>query len=638
MNKAVYPVKGGMEDWAYAGSWDKDAQVKCKPGTHGGYDASRTQYDDATLRCAMILVETADAKHPVEASLGTRMGVLQHEGPGDGHVPRNLRAALAVLDTVEAYVHVTSLFGKRLGRKPVLTGWTDGVHGLVVAGDRPVKFFTDVASSLLPSTADRFTVPLTFDVGGGWNVAAAGAFLLRVDSYSMQTTLALGARGFGTPSVLGGVSKTPAAMGASEFKKHMSGVDLEWFRFMQGTLTELGLAGDGIVSATGDRVMSGEASSRIVGRAKVQGSGGVGGKHSFPTRWGRVSGKPEVESDVDLGKAAFRERFALNVSGPLPAVPRESCAMYLYAVVPWAVVDPDAAHKRSDVTPPLPPQLHMSRARGNGAYSAKVDVPARMTPEGKAVTWEVHGQYQAVGAPLFVGVLRGDLGLDDVGGCLMQFTDPARPRAHPPTGQGSAVNTTIPDSTDKPGQPGSTSSTAPVGPGAEAGETPPSSSNAGSSPHSSPGLIGGSILGGIIAIAAVVSVLWWRQGAAGRRYAAAAASVGHPVAAAANEGSTTQRSGHAPAWSRVPAAHAAASVSPPLGPANGHASLAGLAPLGRLDDEARGSGEWGRGRHQRQESGEVGGATAPLSDDTDLQGVVAALESEAASGRWADDA
>jgi Zinc carboxypeptidase len=37
MNSILYPVYGGMEDWAYAASWDNSLAVKCQPTTYGGY-------------------------------------------------------------------------------------------------------------------------------------------------------------------------------------------------------------------------------------------------------------------------------------------------------------------------------------------------------------------------------------------------------------------------------------------------------------------------------------------------------------------------------------------------------------------------------------------------------------------------
>ena len=54
MNDAVYPVHGGMEDWAYAASWDAPRLTPCRPLTHGGYAAERTAtYENATARAAM---------------------------------------------------------------------------------------------------------------------------------------------------------------------------------------------------------------------------------------------------------------------------------------------------------------------------------------------------------------------------------------------------------------------------------------------------------------------------------------------------------------------------------------------------------------------------------------------------------
>ena len=62
MNSIVYPVHGGMEDWAYAASWDAALNVRggCKAD---GYAPSRTaSYDDASNRCFMVLVETRAGK------------------------------------------------------------------------------------------------------------------------------------------------------------------------------------------------------------------------------------------------------------------------------------------------------------------------------------------------------------------------------------------------------------------------------------------------------------------------------------------------------------------------------------------------------------------------------------------------
>ena len=36
MNDVIYPVEGGMEDWAYGGSWHSE-KTTCKPKTYNGY-------------------------------------------------------------------------------------------------------------------------------------------------------------------------------------------------------------------------------------------------------------------------------------------------------------------------------------------------------------------------------------------------------------------------------------------------------------------------------------------------------------------------------------------------------------------------------------------------------------------------
>ncbi len=113
MNSALYPVRGGMEDWAYAGSWDtsiKD-QITCSPDTFGGYDSSKMTYEDATLRAFNYLVETSDDKTPAPEMLGYPGHVLNILNPSDnGHITRNIRLALLLTDVVEPYVVWSSEF------------------------------------------------------------------------------------------------------------------------------------------------------------------------------------------------------------------------------------------------------------------------------------------------------------------------------------------------------------------------------------------------------------------------------------------------------------------------------------------------------------------------------------------------
>ncbi|GAB5035157.1 Hypothetical protein NocV09_02400330 [Nannochloropsis oceanica] len=109
-NDVVYPVTGGMEDWAYAASWDNDFTdpppvLPCNPSTYGGYPASQTTYNNVSLRAFNILVETSKSKDPPASMLGTDDKLWVASGEGSGHVTRNVRLALAVVDLVEPYVH-----------------------------------------------------------------------------------------------------------------------------------------------------------------------------------------------------------------------------------------------------------------------------------------------------------------------------------------------------------------------------------------------------------------------------------------------------------------------------------------------------------------------------------------------------
>ena len=83
INDVVYPVHGGMEDWAYAASWE-NAVTRPKPigtctgtsGPHGRYPTAKTQYAPSMIRIFNFLVETSDRKHPDERMLGDSRGAM----------------------------------------------------------------------------------------------------------------------------------------------------------------------------------------------------------------------------------------------------------------------------------------------------------------------------------------------------------------------------------------------------------------------------------------------------------------------------------------------------------------------------------------------------------------------------------
>ncbi|CAK4631861.1 hypothetical protein LEN26_016566 [Aphanomyces euteiches] len=114
MNDVVYGVYGGMEDWAYAASWenqfaDSPVFTPCQPQQYGGYPAAKTQYNNMTHRTFNILVETSDSKHPSEKSLGKKAALYDADLEALptsplGHVPQNVRLGLLLIDVVQPYL------------------------------------------------------------------------------------------------------------------------------------------------------------------------------------------------------------------------------------------------------------------------------------------------------------------------------------------------------------------------------------------------------------------------------------------------------------------------------------------------------------------------------------------------------
>ena len=83
MTSTVYPVGGGMEDWAYAAGWDfdKDAAFnKCEPKAEPSLEDSFYEPAD-NVKCAVYLVETDNKKDPSELTYGARTIVKHVDGP-----------------------------------------------------------------------------------------------------------------------------------------------------------------------------------------------------------------------------------------------------------------------------------------------------------------------------------------------------------------------------------------------------------------------------------------------------------------------------------------------------------------------------------------------------------------------------
>lgn len=120
--KIIYPVHGGMEDWAYGASWHR-SKVTCTPTTHGGYPADKTKYNNISYRMPNFLVEASTRKKPPPSELGSDEDVLNPGGTGDGHVSRNIRLMLVGIDVLAPYIIIAtaSVDGaklKNVGGKP----------------------------------------------------------------------------------------------------------------------------------------------------------------------------------------------------------------------------------------------------------------------------------------------------------------------------------------------------------------------------------------------------------------------------------------------------------------------------------------------------------------------------------------
>ncbi|POM57463.1 Hypothetical protein PHPALM_38022 [Phytophthora palmivora] len=121
MNDVVYGVTGGMEDWGYAASWEnqfygKNAQPfhPCEPTTFGGYPKEKTIYNNITNRAFNMLVETSNSKEPSPGDLGNfeelykaNVDFFRTDGITTnlvGHVPRNVRLALMMIEMAQPMV------------------------------------------------------------------------------------------------------------------------------------------------------------------------------------------------------------------------------------------------------------------------------------------------------------------------------------------------------------------------------------------------------------------------------------------------------------------------------------------------------------------------------------------------------
>lgn len=163
MNDKVYYVRGGMEDWAFAGSWDPDRVVTCTPTTFNGYPPEKTQYNNSTLRAFNMLIETSDPKEPPRSELGKRIQpLISTNGEENGHVARNIRLALLAVDVVEPYVTIRGVQGVELD--------DDTVPGMNMRRYNDGSYQENSKMIWVPSSGGNQDVTISWTVGGAFNI------------------------------------------------------------------------------------------------------------------------------------------------------------------------------------------------------------------------------------------------------------------------------------------------------------------------------------------------------------------------------------------------------------------------------------------------------------------------------------
>lgn len=92
MEKIVYDVNGGYEDWAYGGSYEhKYLTMDCLP-KHSPFSKEFLETDENSNRVFIFLVEAGMDKTPEEGTLGNQMSVLNKSDPKSiiGNISRNI--------------------------------------------------------------------------------------------------------------------------------------------------------------------------------------------------------------------------------------------------------------------------------------------------------------------------------------------------------------------------------------------------------------------------------------------------------------------------------------------------------------------------------------------------------------------
>jgi len=122
MGSTVYPVHGGLEDWAYGASWSRPAASSycwsslSNNNTDNNTSIITTNNSNVTNRCIAYLIETSNDKHPPESTLGILEDWTNSSSvavaPHNGHVPRNIRLSLMAMDLLQPFIYLLSWGGE----------------------------------------------------------------------------------------------------------------------------------------------------------------------------------------------------------------------------------------------------------------------------------------------------------------------------------------------------------------------------------------------------------------------------------------------------------------------------------------------------------------------------------------------
>jgi len=129
MGDIIYAVQGGLEDWAYAASWannleNKTERMKCNTKNYGGFDENLLKLNEQTIRFPLYLVETWYNKHPPANEYGNENGIMNKNTSDDGHIPRNIRLCLTMIDMVKPYIRDIKM--KNLNETHAIIEWKLG--------------------------------------------------------------------------------------------------------------------------------------------------------------------------------------------------------------------------------------------------------------------------------------------------------------------------------------------------------------------------------------------------------------------------------------------------------------------------------------------------------------------------------